>query len=70
MYLPEELAFQKRYSFAQLLCNGATSAMLVASLFYRAWGETPAEFVAAADAAGQLGLRAWLGPTYRSGGMV
>ncbi len=70
MYSPEELAFQKRFSFAQLLCNGITSAMPIASLFYRAWGETPAEFAAAADAAGQLGLRVWLGPAFRSGGMV
>ena len=70
MYSPEELAFQKRFSFAQLLCNGITSALPIASLFYRAWGETVAEFEAAADAAGELGLRVWLGPAYRSGGMV
>lgn len=70
MYTPEELAFQKRFSFAQLLCNGITSALPIASLFYRAWGETIAEFEAAAEAAGELGLRVWLGPAYRSGGMV
>jgi cytosine/adenosine deaminase-related metal-dependent hydrolase len=70
MYAPEELAFQKRFSFAQLLCNGITSALPIASLFYRAWGETVAEFEAAAEAAGDLGLRVWLGPAYRSGGMV
>jgi len=70
MYTPEELAFQKRFSFAQLLCNGVTSALPIASLFYREWGETAAEFEAAADAAGELGLRVWLGPAFRSGGMV
>jgi cytosine/adenosine deaminase-related metal-dependent hydrolase len=70
MYSPDELAFQKRFSFAQLLCNGITSALPIASLFYRAWGETVAEFEAAAEAAGDLGLRVWLGPAYRSGGMV
>jgi cytosine/adenosine deaminase-related metal-dependent hydrolase len=70
MYTPDELAFQKRFSFAQLLCNGITSALPIASLFYREWGETVAEFEAAADAAGDLGLRVWLGPAYRSGGMV
>tara|TARA_R110002020_G_scaffold34066_26_gene103767 strand:+ start:37619 stop:39094 length:1476 start_codon:yes stop_codon:yes gene_type:complete len=70
MYPPEELAFQKRFSFAQLLCNGVTSALPIASLFYREWGETAAEFEAAADAAGELGLRVWLGPAFRSGGMV
>lgn len=70
MYTPEELAFQKRFSFAQLLCNGITSALPIASLFYRAWGETFGEFEAAAEAAGELGLRVWLGPAFRSGGMV
>ncbi|NTJ34066.1 amidohydrolase family protein [Agrobacterium rhizogenes] len=70
MYTAEELAFQKRYAFAQLLLNGITSALPIASLFYRAWGETVAEFEAAAQAADDLGLRVWLGPAYRSGGVV
>ncbi len=70
MYVPEELAFQKRYAFAQLLLNGITSALPIASLFYRAWGETVAEFEAAAEAAEDLGLRVWLGPAFRSGGVI
>lgn len=70
MYSPEELAFQKRFAFAQLLLNGITTALPIASLFYRAWGETVAEFDAAAGAAIDLGLRVYLGPAYRSGGMV
>ncbi len=70
MYTPDELAFQKRYAFAQLLRNGITTALPIASLFYREWGETVAEFEAAAEAAADLGLRVWLGPAYRSGGMV
>ena len=70
MYTPEELSFQKRYAFAQLLLNGITSALPIASLFYRAWGETVAEFEAAAVAAEDLGLRVWLGPAYRTGGVI
>jgi cytosine/adenosine deaminase-related metal-dependent hydrolase len=70
MYSQDELAFQKRFSFAQLLCNGITSALPIASLFYREWGETVGEFDAAAQAAGDLGLRVWLGPAYRAGGMI
>lgn len=70
MYDAEELAFQKRYAFAQLLLNGITTAAPIASLFYREWGETVAEFDAAAQAAGELGLRVYLGPAYRAGGMV
>ncbi len=67
MYTPEELAFQKRYAFAQLIRNGITTALPIASLFYRVWGETKDEFLSAADAAGELGLRVYLGPAYRSG---
>lgn len=70
MYTPDELAFQKRFAFAQLLLNGITTAAPIASLFYREWGETTAEFIAAADAAGDMGLRVYLSPAYRSGGMV
>ena len=57
MYTPEELAFQKRYAFAALIRNGITTALPIASLFYREWGETWDEFAAAADAAQMLGLR-------------
>src|SRR5690606_19106273 len=70
MYSPEELAFQKRFAFAQLLLNGITTAAPIASLFYREWGEPVAEFDAAAEAAGELGLRVFLSPAYRAGGMV
>lgn len=70
MYTQEELAFQKRFAFGQLLLNGITTAAPIASLFYREWGETVAEFDAAADAAGEMGLRVYLSPAYRSGGMV
>ncbi len=70
MYAPEELAFQKRHAFAQLIRNGITTALPIASLFYREWGETVAEFEAAADAAETLGLRVYLGPAYRTGGQV
>jgi cytosine/adenosine deaminase-related metal-dependent hydrolase len=70
MYSPEELAFQKRHAFGQLIRNGITTALPIASLFYRAWGETVAEFDAAAQAAEDLGLRVYLGPAYRTGGQV
>lgn len=70
MYSPEELDFQKRFAFGQLLLHGITSAAPIASLFYRQWGESVAEFEAAAEAAQQMGLRVWLGPAYRAGGMI
>ncbi|CAN7349793.1 amidohydrolase family protein [Devosia sp. LjRoot3] len=70
MYSPEELAFQKKFAFATLLLNGITTALPIASLYYREWAETTDEFDAAADAAAALGLRVFLGPAYRCGGAV
>lgn len=70
MYTPDELAFQKFYAFTRLIRNGITTALPIASLFYRAWGETVAEFEAAAEAAAGLGLRVYLGPAYRTGNLV
>ena len=67
MYSEDELVFQKRYAFQALLRNGITTALPIASLYYRAWGETFAEFAGAADAAEDLGLRVYLGPAYRTG---
>ena len=70
MYSREELAFQKRYAFASLIRNGITTALPIASLFYRAWGETVEEFADAAAAAADLGLRTYLGPAYRTGNQL
>jgi cytosine/adenosine deaminase-related metal-dependent hydrolase len=70
MYDRAELAFQKRHAFATLIRNGITTALPIASLFYRAWGETVEEFTDAAEAAASLGLRVYLGPAYRSGNLV
>lgn len=67
MYTREELAFQKKYAFTRLIRSGITTALPIASLFYREWGETVEEFSDAADAAEELGLRVYLGPAYRSG---
>ena len=53
-----------------MLLNGITTALPIVSLFYREWGETTSEFSAAATVAGELGLRVYLGPAYRSGGLV
>lgn len=67
MYSPEELVFQKRHAFARLIRNGITTALPIASLYYRQWGETYDEFAGAAKAAEELGLRVYLGPAYRTG---
>lgn len=70
MYSRAELAFQKAYAFSLLIRNGITTALPIASLFYRAWGETVEEFEDAAHEAAALGLRVYLGPGYRTGNQV
>lgn len=67
MYTPDQDAFKMRYAFVQLIRNGITTALPITSLFYRAWGETYAEFARVAEIARELGLRVYLGPAYRTG---
>jgi cytosine/adenosine deaminase-related metal-dependent hydrolase len=53
-------------AFAQLLLAGITTALPVTSLLHRAWAETEDEFVELAELADILGIRLFLGPSYRS----
>ncbi|MYY07070.1 MULTISPECIES: chlorohydrolase family protein [unclassified Streptomyces] len=62
----EEEAFKRRYAFGQLLLNGITTALPIASEISKEWAETYEEMADAAEAAVELGLRVYLGPSYRS----
>ncbi|MGG1661942.1 amidohydrolase family protein [Brevibacillus sp. NRS-1366] len=64
---PEEEAFKSLYAYSQLILNGVTTAMPITSVFYKRWAETYEELAAAADHAGRLGLRMYMGPSYQSG---
>ncbi len=64
---PEEEAFKTRYALTQLVFNGITTALPVTSLTYKKWAETKSEFEVVAQIAAELGLRVYLGPSYRSG---
>ncbi len=66
-YTPEEEVFKYRYAFAHLIRNGITTALPITSMYYRAWAEGYDEFAGVAALAGELGLRAYLGPAYMSG---
>ncbi len=66
-YSFEEEAFQHRYAMAQLLLGGVTTALPIRSLLYREWAESYAENAQAAEDAAALGLRVYLGPSYRTG---
>ena len=69
-YGPDEEAFKMRYAFVQLLLNGVTTALPITSLLYRAWAETAEEFRRVAEIAEELGIRAYLGPAYRTGASI
>ncbi len=63
---PEEETFKYRYALTQLVFNGITTALPVTSLIYKKWAETKSEFERVAQIATELGLRVYLGPSYRS----
>jgi cytosine/adenosine deaminase-related metal-dependent hydrolase len=67
VFSPDDERFQRRYALIQLLLNGITTAMPIAAETYRAWCETEEQFADVAEIAGELGLRMYLGPSYRSG---
>ena len=67
LFSPEEELFKRRYALVQLILNGITTAMPIAAETYKGWAESYAEFAAVAHLAGELGLRMYLGPSYRSG---
>ncbi|HVV13660.1 chlorohydrolase family protein [Amycolatopsis sp.] len=63
----QDKAFVRRYAFTQLLLHGVTTAMPIAAETHSRWAETFDETVDMAAAARELGLRTYLGPSYRSG---
>lgn len=67
VYTADEEDFQHEYAMAQLLLNGVTTALPIRSILYRAWAETYDEHARAAATAARLGLRVYLGPSYRTG---
>lgn len=66
VFTAEERAIIREWAFGQLLLNGITTAMPISSETYMEWAETRDELTVAADVAAQLGLRAYLGPSYRA----
>ncbi|MEY9876718.1 cytosine/adenosine deaminase-related metal-dependent hydrolase [Streptacidiphilus sp. MAP12-33] len=63
----EETLAMREYALTQLIRNGVTTAMPIAAETHGAWAETYEELAGVAEIAGRLGLRMYLGPSYRSG---
>ena len=62
-----ERSTMRRYALTQLALHGITSFMPIASEVHSAWAETHDDLADVARIASELGLRAFLGPSYRSG---
>lgn len=63
----EDENYKSLYAYTSLIMNGVTTAMPITCTIYKKAGETYEEIAAAADHAGRLGLRVYLGPSYLSG---
>ncbi|MBC9954113.1 amidohydrolase family protein [Leucobacter sp. cx-42] len=57
----------RRYGLVQLLLHGITSAMPISTEVHGAWAETHDDMLDTAHTASELGIRVFLGPSYRSG---
>ena len=62
---PEYWQTKQRLSYAQLLSNGITTGMPIAGDLFRGWAETYEEMADAAAIAAELGIRMYLGPSFR-----
>jgi 8-oxoguanine deaminase len=66
-FTPEERDFRHEFAFTQLIRNGITTAMPIGGEMHNEWCETYDEWTAAAGIAARLGLRMYMGPSYRAG---
>ena len=64
--LEERLAVRE-YALVQLALHGVTTFMPIASEVHSAWAESYDELVGMAEISRRIGLRGYLGPSYRSG---
>jgi cytosine/adenosine deaminase-related metal-dependent hydrolase len=67
VFTREERLAIREYALVQLALHGITTFMPIAAETHSAWAESCDELVGMADIARRLGLRAFLGPSYRSG---
>ncbi|MCR2823295.1 chlorohydrolase family protein [Lederbergia panacisoli] len=65
LFTRKEHQIKQRLSFAQLIMNGITTGMPIAGDGFRAWAETYEEMSDGANIAYELGIRMYLGPSYR-----
>ena len=67
LFSADDRNFRHEFAFCQLIRNGITTAMPIGGEMHNAWCETYEDWAAASEIAGRLGLRAYMGPSYRAG---
>ncbi|PKM86314.1 MAG: hypothetical protein CVU85_08310 [Firmicutes bacterium HGW-Firmicutes-10] len=65
-YTDEDFYIRQKYSMAQLIMNGITTAMPIAGEQFHGWGQSYHEFEIMAQTAKEMGIRAYLGPSFKS----
>lgn len=63
----EEEYLRRKYAFVQLLMNGITTVVPIAGEYQQVWAETYEDAENMARLAAELGLRAYIGPSFRAG---
>ncbi|NMR29101.1 chlorohydrolase family protein [Crystallibacter degradans] len=66
VFTREEEVFRREFALSQLARNGVTTLMPIASESYKEWCEDYEDMADMAHAVTALGLRAYLGPSYRT----
>ncbi|MCC8166233.1 MAG: amidohydrolase family protein [Planctomycetes bacterium] len=64
---PDEEMRKYHYALCKLVSCGTTTILPVTGLLFRKWAEGRDEFEQLAAVASRLGVRTWLGPSYRDG---
>lgn len=67
VFTADERVRIREIALVQLALHGITSYMPIASEVHSAWAESADDFLRMAEFSSRLGLRAFMGPSYRSG---
>jgi len=68
-YTDEDFSVRQKYSMAQLIMNGITTAMPICGEQFHGWAQTYHEFEIMAESVKEMGIRAYLGPSFKSCGI-
>ncbi|MFC0673483.1 chlorohydrolase family protein [Brachybacterium hainanense] len=66
VFTREEETFRRRFAISQLLRNGITTMMPIAAETYKVWCEDYQDMADTAGVVAEAGIRAYLGPSYRT----